>query len=121
MTDLFWYWISSKKKKNFKSDFKNNELHSYSGVLTDDNNFHYGLIEYPDIDNGIRGVVVASSLVDLSRNVIPVRIANISDKTKVIKEGEVLATYTPVNCINRNFQLSLSESSDTLISKLLQS
>ncbi|GFT34843.1 retroviral aspartyl protease family protein [Nephila pilipes] len=70
----------------------------------------------------IRGVLVASSLVDLSRNVIPVRVANIiSDKAKVIKEGEVLATCTPVTCINRIFQATLSESSDSLINELIQS
>ncbi|GFU39253.1 hypothetical protein NPIL_406881 [Nephila pilipes] len=54
------------------------------------------------------------------RYVIPVRVANISHTAKVIKEGEVLATCTPVTCINRNFQDTLSESSDILISELLQ-
>ncbi|GFU38513.1 retroviral aspartyl protease family protein [Nephila pilipes] len=91
-----------------------------SGILTKDNNFHYGLIEYPDTDNSIILVLVASSFVDISRNVIPVRMANISDRAKVTKEGEVLVTCTPMTCINRNFQAILSESSDTLISEFLQ-
>ncbi|GFT67263.1 retrovirus-related Pol polyprotein from transposon 412 [Nephila pilipes] len=89
-----------------------------SGTLTEDNNFHYRLIEYPDTNNSNRGVLVASSLVDLSRNVIPVSVANIRDKAKVIKEAEVLATCTPVTSINRNFQATLYESSDSLISEL---
>lgn len=92
-----------------------------SGASREDNYFHYGLIEYPITKDGKRGVLVASSLVDLSRNVIPVRIANISDKAKVMKEGDVLQTCTPVTCITQNFQALLSESSDALISELLQS
>ena len=63
---------------------------------------------------------MTSSLVDLSRNVIPVRVVNVGDKARVIKEGDVLATCVPVICINRNLQATITESSDTLISKILQ-
>ncbi|GFT73097.1 retroviral aspartyl protease family protein, partial [Nephila pilipes] len=72
-------------------------------------------------DSSISGVLVASSPVGLSQNVISLRVTNISYKAKVIKEGEVLATCTPVTCFKRIFQATLSESSDTLISELLQS
>ena len=60
--------------------------------IVNEDNFCYGLIEYPSADNNFKRVLVASSLVDLSRNVIPVRIVNVGDKAKVIMEGEVLAT-----------------------------
>ncbi|GFS39099.1 retrovirus-related Pol polyprotein from transposon 412 [Nephila pilipes] len=51
-----------------------------SEALTEDNNFHYGLIEYPSTDNSNRGVLVAFSLVDLSRNVVPS--AELDDKQR---------------------------------------
>ena len=65
----------------------------------------YGLIEYPSelnigSDNSFKEVPVASSLVDLSRNVSLVRVVNVGDKARVIKDGEVLATCAPVTCIN---------------------
>ncbi|GFT80532.1 retrovirus-related Pol polyprotein from transposon 412 [Trichonephila clavipes] len=46
------------------------------------------------------GVLIASSVVDLSNSVIPVRIANISDRTRTIQEGEVIATCAPVTCVD---------------------
>lgn len=45
-------------------------------------------IQTPNIANNIRKV--ASSLLDLSRNIIPVRVGNVSEKTNVIKKGDVL-------------------------------
>ena len=63
---------------------------------------------------------MASSLVDLSRNVIPVRVVNVGDKERVVKEGEVLATCAPVTCINRNLQATITLPSDTLINNILQ-
>ncbi|GFS93396.1 hypothetical protein TNCV_2627881 [Trichonephila clavipes] len=47
------------------------------------------------------GVLIASSVVDLSNSVIPVRMANISDRTRTIQEGEVIAAYAPVTCVDR--------------------
>ena len=47
------------------------------------------------------------------------RVVNVGDKARVIKEGEVLATCAPVTCINQNFQATITESSDTLISEIL--
>ena len=52
---------------------------------------------------------------------IPVRVINVSDKARVIKEDEVLATCAPVPCITRNLQATITQSSDTLISEILQS
>ena len=50
----------------------------------EDYNFRYELIEYPSTDNSLKGVLVASSLVDFSRNMIPVRVVNVADKAKVL-------------------------------------
>ena len=52
---------------------------------------------------------------------IPVRVVNEDDKARVIKESEVLAACVPVTCINRNLQATITESSDALISGILQS
>ncbi|GFW50765.1 retrovirus-related Pol polyprotein from transposon 412 [Trichonephila clavipes] len=48
------------------------------------------LIDYPDPDSLKAGVLISSSVVDLSNSVIPVRIANI---TRNIQEGEVIAAF----------------------------
>ncbi|KAF8781568.1 Retrovirus-related Pol polyprotein like [Argiope bruennichi] len=55
----------------------------------------------------------------LSTSVIPVRVANISDKKKIIQKGEVLATCPPVTCIDRKCK-SQDVSSDDLVQNLLQ-
>ncbi|GFY13440.1 retrovirus-related Pol polyprotein from transposon 412 [Trichonephila clavipes] len=57
------------------------------GLVAENRNFRLGLIDYPDPESLKAGVLIASSVVDLSNSVIPVRIANISDKTKTIQEG----------------------------------
>ena len=62
---------------------------------------------------------MSSSLVDLSRNVIPEGVVNVGNKARAIKEGEVLATCAPFTCINRNLQATITESSATLISEIL--
>ncbi|KAF8770191.1 Retrovirus-related Pol polyprotein like [Argiope bruennichi] len=71
------------------------------GLVADNRKFRFGLMDYPDTGHARAGVLVASSVVDLSKSVIPVRVANISVKTKIIQKGEVLATCTPVTCIDR--------------------
>ena len=55
------------------------------GIVNEDNNFCYSLIEYPCTENSFKGVLVVSSFVDLSRNVIPMRIINVDDKARFIK------------------------------------
>ena len=87
--------------------------------IVNEDNFCYGLIEYPSADNNFKRVLVASSLVDFLRNVTPERVVNVGDKARVLKEGEVLATCAPVTCINQNLQATITESSDTLISEIL--
>ena len=47
--------------------------------------------------------------------------APLGDKERVIKEGEVLAICARVPCITRTLQATITESSDTLISEILQS
>ncbi|KAF8790657.1 Retrovirus-related Pol polyprotein like [Argiope bruennichi] len=69
------------------------------GLVADNRKFRFGVMDYPD--TGSARVLVASSVVDLLKPVIPVRVANISDKTKIIQKGEVLAGCAPVTCVDR--------------------
>ena len=71
--------------------------------------------------HGIKRVLMVSSFVDLSRNVIAMRVINVGDKVRTIKEGKVLATYIPVTCINQNCDVAVAQSSDALVSEILQS
>ena len=90
-----------------------------SEIINEDS-FRYGFIEYRNNNNSFKGILLASLLVDLLRNVIPVRVVNVNDKARVIKEGEVLAICAPVTCINRNHQATMVESFDTTVSEILQ-
>ncbi|GFX71955.1 retrovirus-related Pol polyprotein from transposon 412 [Trichonephila clavipes] len=54
------------------------------------------------------------------RSVIPVRIANISGKTRTIQEAEVIATCAPVTCVDRKCSIQ-DLSSEDLVKDLLQS
>ncbi|GFX06735.1 hypothetical protein TNCV_1753381 [Trichonephila clavipes] len=58
------------------------------GLVAENRKFRFGLIDNTDPDSLKAGVLTASSLVDLSNSVISVRIANISDRTRTIQEGE---------------------------------
>ncbi|XP_035232659.1 uncharacterized protein LOC118204447 [Stegodyphus dumicola] len=83
------------------------------------NSFRFGLIEYPE--NSPREVLVAFSLVDLSKNFIPVRVANVSPRLRNIKKGEVLAACTPVTCVYKApFEIPI-EATRKLMEELLQS
>ncbi|GFX39636.1 retrovirus-related Pol polyprotein from transposon 412 [Trichonephila clavipes] len=88
------------------------------GLVAENRKFRFGLIDYPDPDNS-KGVLIASSVVDLSKSVIPVRVANISDRTRTIQEGEVIAACAPVTCVDRKCN-SQDHSSDDLVKNLLQ-
>ncbi|GFX94885.1 retrovirus-related Pol polyprotein from transposon 412 [Trichonephila clavipes] len=59
-----------------------------AGLVAENTKFRFGVIDYPDPGSLKAGVLIASSVVDLSNSVIPVRIANISDWTRTIQEGE---------------------------------
>ncbi|GFV64238.1 retrovirus-related Pol polyprotein from transposon 412 [Trichonephila clavipes] len=89
------------------------------GLVAENRKFRFGLIDYPDTDNSKAGVLIASSVVDLSKSVIPVRVANISDKTRTIQEGEVIAACAPVTCVDLKCN-SQDHSSDDLVKNLLQ-
>ncbi|GFV15318.1 retrovirus-related Pol polyprotein from transposon 17.6 [Trichonephila clavipes] len=89
------------------------------GLVAENRKFRFGLIDYPDTDNSKGGVLIASLVVDLSKSVISVRVANISDRTRTIQEGEVIAACAPVTCVNRKCN-SQDHSSDNLVKNLLQ-
>ncbi|GBM96359.1 hypothetical protein AVEN_120873-1 [Araneus ventricosus] len=71
---------------------------------------------YAAADNGKlpKGMMVAKTLVVLSKGTIPVRVINLSDKPKVIKKGEVLAKCAPVTCIERSPYLTSNQSFECL-------
>ncbi|GBM82539.1 hypothetical protein AVEN_29327-1 [Araneus ventricosus] len=73
----------------------------WEGSIDKEKNFRFGLIEFLDNGNLLKGMMVAKTFVDLSKGTIPVRVANLSDKPNVIKKGEVLAKCAPVTCIER--------------------
>ncbi|GFX05785.1 retrovirus-related Pol polyprotein from transposon 412 [Trichonephila clavipes] len=89
------------------------------GLVAENRKFRFNLIDYPDPDNSKGGVLIASSVEDLSKSVIPVRMANISDRTRTIQEGEVIAACAPVTCVDRKCN-SQDHSSDDLVKNLLQ-
>ncbi|GFU12520.1 hypothetical protein TNCV_4244591 [Trichonephila clavipes] len=65
------------------------------------------------------GVLIASFVVVLSNLVILLRIANISDRTRTIQEGEVKAACAPVTCVERKSDTQDLFSED-LVKDLLQ-
>ena len=65
-----------------------------SYILTMDN-FFYNLIEYPEINKSIKGVLVTSSTIN-SQQCYACEIANVSKKVKVIKEGKMLVACAPL-------------------------
>ncbi|GFT72413.1 retrovirus-related Pol polyprotein from transposon 412 [Trichonephila clavipes] len=89
------------------------------GLVAENRKFRFSLIDYPDADSLKPGVLIASSVVDLCNSVIPVRTANIRDKTRTIQEGEVIAACAPVTCVNRKCN-SQDLSSEGLVKDLLQ-
>ncbi|GFW27972.1 retrovirus-related Pol polyprotein from transposon 412 [Trichonephila clavipes] len=86
------------------------------GLVAEYRKFRFGI---PDPNSLKAEVLIASSEVDLSNSVIPVRMANISDKTRTIQEGEVIAAYAPVTCLDQKCN-SQDLSSDNLVKDLLQ-
>ncbi|GFS76854.1 retrovirus-related Pol polyprotein from transposon 412 [Trichonephila clavipes] len=78
------------------------------GLVAENRKFRFGLIDYPDPVG-----------VDLSKSVIQVRVANISDRTRTIQEGEVIAACAAVTCVDQKCN-SQDHSSDDLVKNLLQ-
>ncbi|GFY19212.1 retrovirus-related Pol polyprotein from transposon 17.6 [Trichonephila clavipes] len=89
------------------------------GLVAENRKFRFDVIDYPDPGSLKAGVLIASSVVDLLNSVIPVRIANISDRTRTIQEGEVIAACVPVTCVDRKCNTQ-DLSSENLVKDLLQ-
>ncbi|GFX06647.1 retrovirus-related Pol polyprotein from transposon 412 [Trichonephila clavipes] len=81
--------------------------------------FRFGLIDYPHSNNSKGGVLIVLSVVDLSNSVIPLRMANISDKRRTIQEEEVISSRAPVTCVDRMLN-NQDFSSDYVVKVLLQ-
>ncbi|GFX03043.1 retrovirus-related Pol polyprotein from transposon 412 [Trichonephila clavipes] len=88
------------------------------GYIGNDVSFNSGLIG--SAENKANGLLIASTLVDLSRKTIPVRICNITEKPRVFQKGEVLATCSPVTCVCKSSSLLLSNSPQQLTPDLLE-
>ncbi|GFW78878.1 retrovirus-related Pol polyprotein from transposon 412 [Trichonephila clavipes] len=88
-------------------------------LVAENRKFRFGLIDYPHPDSLKAGVLIASSVVDLSNSVTTVRISNISDKMRTIQEGEVIASCAPVTCVDR-MRNSQELPSEDLVKDLLQ-
>ncbi|GFY16361.1 retrovirus-related Pol polyprotein from transposon 412 [Trichonephila clavipes] len=87
--------------------------------IGNDVSFNSGLIG--SAENKANGLLIASTLVDLSRKTIPVRICNVTEKPRVFQKGEVLATCSPVTCVCKSSSLLLSNSPQQLTPDLLES
>ncbi|GFT52814.1 retrovirus-related Pol polyprotein from transposon 412, partial [Nephila pilipes] len=90
------------------------------GYTDQEKNFRLGVLEFPDFENFPKGVLVASTLVDITKETTPVRCANVSDKPKIIKKCKVLATCTPVTCVERSSFQTSNVSSENLTEDLLK-
>ncbi|KFM63209.1 Retrovirus-related Pol polyprotein from transposon 17.6, partial [Stegodyphus mimosarum] len=90
------------------------------GSIVEKRNFRYGIMKYSKNCNSPKGVLMSSALTDLSRAVIPVRAANVTDKARVIKKGAVVAACNPVTSVERNSSITESASSGNIMSELLQ-
>ncbi|GFX51496.1 retrovirus-related Pol polyprotein from transposon 412 [Trichonephila clavipes] len=88
------------------------------GYIGNDVNFNSGLIG--SAENKANGLLIASTLVDLSRKTIPVRICHVTEKPRVFQKGEVLATCSPVTCVCKSSSLLLSNSPQQLTPDLLE-
>ncbi|GFY26680.1 retrovirus-related Pol polyprotein from transposon 412 [Trichonephila clavipes] len=88
------------------------------GYIGNDVSFNSGLIG--TAENKANGLLIASTLVDLSRKTIPVRICNVTEKPRVFQKGEVLATCSPVTCVCKSSSLLLSNSPQQLTPDLLE-
>ncbi|GFW01317.1 retrovirus-related Pol polyprotein from transposon 412 [Trichonephila clavipes] len=88
------------------------------GYIGNDVSFNSGLIG--TAENKANGLLIASTLVDLSRKTIPVRICNVTEKPRVFQKDEVLATCSPVTCVCKSSSLLLSNSPQQLTPDLLE-
>ncbi|GFY22203.1 retrovirus-related Pol polyprotein from transposon 17.6 [Trichonephila clavipes] len=89
------------------------------GRVAENRTFRFCVLDYPDPGSLKAGVLIASSVIDLLDSVIPVRIPNISDRTRTIQEGEVIAASVPVTCVDRKCNTQ-NLSSEDLVKDLEQ-
>ncbi|GFW83718.1 retrovirus-related Pol polyprotein from transposon 412 [Trichonephila clavipes] len=73
------------------------------GYIGNDVSFNSGLIG--SAENKANGLLIASTASNLSRKTIPVRICNVTEKSRVFQKGEVLATCSPVTCVCKSSSL----------------
>ncbi|GFU21457.1 retrovirus-related Pol polyprotein from transposon 412 [Trichonephila clavipes] len=116
IADPFILGLDFLKEHGFTLDFNKNEL--LPGYIGNDVSFNSGLIGFAE--NKANGLLIASTLVDLSRKTIPVRICNVTEKPRVFQKGEVLATCSPVTCVCKSSSLLLSNSPQQLTPDLLE-
>ncbi|KAF8778878.1 hypothetical protein HNY73_015561 [Argiope bruennichi] len=90
------------------------------GAAEKSQNFRHGLTEFPDSENFPKGVLVASALVDLSKETVPVRVVNLTGNPKTIRKGDVLATCAPVTCIQKHPEIMSKKPSKELELNLLK-
>ena len=90
-------WRNEQHKRSFKTTRTETIV---IGIPTKNNNFRYSLIEYSNTNNNISRILLASSLINVSKNVVLKRFINVRYKMTVIKKGKVLATNAPVTNIN---------------------
>ncbi|GFV07303.1 retrovirus-related Pol polyprotein from transposon 412 [Trichonephila clavipes] len=127
IADPFILGLDFLKEHGFTLDFNKNECvpytkkSLYSKLNTGQNlfdSFNSGLIG--TAENKANGLLIASTLVDLSRKTIPVRICNVTEKPRVFQKGEVLTTCSPVTCVCKSSSLLLSNSPQQLTPDLLE-
>lgn len=80
-----------------------------------------GVTEVPSQDNMPKGVMVAASLVDLSKITVPVRVVNLSDSDRVIRKGEEVSKCVPVTSVIKSTDSSGSDKLDNLLASMSSS
>ncbi|GFW94408.1 retrovirus-related Pol polyprotein from transposon 412 [Trichonephila clavipes] len=127
IADPFILGLDFLKEHGFTLDFNKNELRSIHEEVTIFKIEHrsepirqFQLWPNGSAENKANGLLIASTLVDLSRKTIPVRICNVTEKPRVFQKGEVLATCSPVTCVCKSSSLLLSNSPQQLTPDLLE-
>ncbi|GFT06665.1 retrovirus-related Pol polyprotein from transposon 412 [Trichonephila clavipes] len=94
--DITLFGLQTQFESNQKIIAKTNILFSprteciIPGLVAENRKFRFGVIDYPDTDSLKAGVLIASSVVDLSNSVIPVRIANITARGLLATDHVIL-------------------------------
>lgn len=78
----------------------------------------FGVLDIPSYNSLPKGVMVAASLVDLSKTTIPVRVMNLSNSDRVIRKGEEISTCAPVTSVIRKVNTAGSDKLEGLLASL---